>query len=74
MEIRKLVIYDLITNILVKSWPTSYADGKTLSLNFKKVGWSIDTEYIYRDSRPRLPYIIDINWLVIRLAFLGCFK
>lgn len=70
MEIRKLVIYDKITNIVIKSWPTSYANNKTLSLNFDKVGWSIDTEYIYRDSRPRLSFIIDITWLDFKLPFL----
>ena len=59
MEIKRFVIFDLITGIVVKDWYCSFLNGKTVHLDFSRFGWSIDTVSILRDSRPRLPLIMD---------------
>ena len=61
MEVQRVVIFDLITGIVVKDWYCSFLNGKTVHLDFSRFGWSIDTVSILRDSRPRLPLIMDIE-------------
>ena len=73
MEIKRFVIFDLISGVVVRDWFCSFLNGKTITIDFNRFGWSIDTIIIRRDYRQRrLIYDTALDYKLKMLRAIYC--